>query len=267
MRREEQTLNFKKLILCLLLVATAFGRTWSMKPPLGTRLDTGLDLSKHCKLCLLMNEGGGNRINDLSGNRNYGVFSGDMSWVSGKFGPVLKGLGDTDSILLSSEITLTTSQSWSVYFWANQESGAGFSGMVAGDVDSTDDYIWFYPGNYIRVRCANQSSEWTEYTDFTGWHQYTITSDGTNLKAYRDAVYLSNKTPAATSLKIDSLFAGHSTRSFDFKGKLDHFIVFNKELTAGEIKQLYIDSFCMVYARPIYMYYAPAAGGQVIWIN
>lgn len=66
-------------ILLIWLLCSAFGPGWQ-KPPLGARLNQSL--AQGLNVCLLLNEGSGNAINDLGGNSSPRLIAGGWSSTS-----------------------------------------------------------------------------------------------------------------------------------------------------------------------------------------
>ena len=81
----------KRLLILLLLCTTVFGQ-WEypdQKPMLGQQISLGYADTEGLVGYLLMNEGVGNTVQDLSGNRKTGTMSGTVGWAVGEDGPVL----------------------------------------------------------------------------------------------------------------------------------------------------------------------------------
>ena len=67
-----------------------------IKPIRGSTLKRTHPLARGLVGGWLMNENGGNRVNDLSGNNNFGTFgagAAQPSWSIGKFGPAVTVTG------------------------------------------------------------------------------------------------------------------------------------------------------------------------------
>jgi len=100
-------------LLILIFVSSIVFGDWPYqhKPMLGQQVDRSHPCAKGLVGFWLMNEGTGNRIQDLSGNRITGTLVADTHFVPGKFGSALgfDGTGDYVSIgqpqVLTSGIT------------------------------------------------------------------------------------------------------------------------------------------------------------------
>ena len=65
------------LICSLIFIPTSEAKTpWTSKPPIGSQIDWSHPLAKGLVGCWLMNEGGGNVVNDIArrnNGTNYGI--------------------------------------------------------------------------------------------------------------------------------------------------------------------------------------------------
>ncbi len=81
----------------------------------------------------------------------------------------------------------------------------------------------------------------------TGWHMYSCTWDGTNLKTYMDGVLAENEVPTMTppeniSTQLAALFAyvtSAAARTGSFNGKGQHASIWSAALTAQNLLDLY----------------------------
>ena len=73
------------------------------------------------------------------------------------------------------------------------------------------------------------------------------------------------------SLAIGALSDNEGGRTAYWEGMIDHVLIYNRALTAGEIQKLYREPFCMYEEDSVAMMYdysgAPAPTGQVIMIS
>jgi len=220
----------------------------------------------------LFNEGSGNKVYDLSGNGNYGTLTNNAAWSVGTKGRCIKFNSNDDYVLLNRKISYGVGGIWTIVFWANKRAaGGGSDGIVCGELGTADNYIFLYTGNYLRyVNTATDMQQWTELTDFTGWHQYAIAADNNTEKLYRDGVYIAAGS-IDSSMEIDVIGAGYSNSGYDLDGKVFLFMIFDFALSASEIAQLYRDPFPWFKRVPIWMYKSlaapPAAVGQVITVT
>ena len=76
--------------------------------------------------CWLMNEGSGDRVFDLSGNRNPGNITG-ATWASGKFGSALKYDGTSDEVNFGDVLDSILTTGFTFSIWLNISSNTGSS--------------------------------------------------------------------------------------------------------------------------------------------
>ena len=131
-----------------------------LKPPKGAMLNRGHPLALGLVGCWLMNEGGGNIVNDLSGNGNTGVFVGDgVSWSAGKYGPGISLAGSDDYVSLGTNACILGSIPQFTVVCSAKVSKTGYHCLVskglplAGSpyagkgwaltIDQTNSYVYF----------------------------------------------------------------------------------------------------------------------------
>ena len=89
-----------------------------LKPPKGAMVNRGHNLSRGLVGLWLMNEGGGNIVNDISGNGNTGSLVADTHFVAGKFGSGIDFDGDGGTIQVPYSSELSPSTGLSIVMWA-----------------------------------------------------------------------------------------------------------------------------------------------------
>ena len=60
-----------------------------------------------------------------------------------------------------------------------------------------------------------------------------------------DSVWQAGSQKDNCRLYIKNLMSGHSEPTFDLHGMMDHFLIYNRALSATEILNLYRSPFCM----------------------
>jgi len=204
-------------------------------------------------------EGAGSVLHDSSGNGNDGTIHG-ASWTAGKFGNALRFDGQDDFVDCGNDASLSwRSADYSVCAWAKRMSTGSYDVIVGKQEDggnyrgwylrfnsrkaAVSDIIEFATGNYDRSWNGNGAvrSDGT-YTD-TNWHYICGVLDGKNSKArlYVDGVEIKNDAGSNT-YNIDnsvSLRIGAKENGEYFNGKIDEVRIYNRALTAEEIKQHY----------------------------
>ena len=234
-------------------------RYWPQKPVLGVPVNWGDPLAPGLLGCWLMNEGTGNKVYDLSGNENTGIFTGDGNvWQPGKFGSCVYTPDSADYITLP-RYDLTSGFTFVVWFY--------LVALPSGDYET--DYIineYVDASNNLRLTIRNMTGGnfYTEVEITYGgavtknslpivsnpegngrWVQFVVTWDKSNQRVYTDTKL--RDTDAATSnftQNIGLRWVGYSANV-----KFDHVMIYNHALSASEIAQLYLKPFGM-FRRP-----------------
>ena len=202
-------------------------------------------------------EGSGSVLKDSSGNGNDGVIYG-ATWVEGKYGGALSfdGVNDYIEIPDSPELSGGTGKSKTVELWFNMEKEGSLVTKYASASNkdwglSTSNVIFYYETGGRDIRFTSGT------TISTGeWHHIAFTferSVGTNnaklivyfdgnkleLKPYDrvlpDQLYDMPDTNAPVSIG----YTGKVYNSGYFNGKIDEVRIYNRALSAEEVKEQY----------------------------
>ena len=246
-----------------------------LKPRPFRKPDLGHPLSRGLVGCWLMTEGGGNIVQDLSGNGLHGTFAGDPTWTAGSDGPAITFDGTGDSIPLTSSLIKTPTVTVVAKVKMDSFVGAIGAGIVASNnsqlawrltTTTTNDTIKFSINAYntdIAFGTSNLSTG--TYYSLAGLY------DGTNVKVYVDGV---SGTPVAAAGPITygvdfEIGRQFTTDTYAFEGDIEFVYIFNRALSPTEIQSLYINPYQMFRRKPIELWTAasPAAapGGVVIF--
>jgi hypothetical protein len=243
---------------------------FTQKPPLGSLINWSHPLSRGLMGCWLMNEGSGNRISDLSGNGNHGILMNGPLWVPGKVGQALSFNGVDDSVNLGNHPSLNLPNAFTIAVWVNQTSLVNWSGIIS---KSNINYLLLIgqPGTpYLVAQVGgiekNTGSGTETILPNNEWHFLVGTFDGTYLRYYYDGVREGLET--ATGGNVDTTTADAYISDWDysnkFNGLIDGVRIYNRALSAKEIRWLYAQPYAMFERRPVWMDYVAAAGGLSI---
>lgn len=195
--------------------------------------------------------------NDLSGNRNNGTFQADAAHTAnGKInrGATFDGTGDyvlvtdsatldlTNAITLSAWIQATNVNRTNVIF-TKHSNLAGGSGYVL--FQNSDNKFYFQGGDGTTWPSLNAVSTGT-YTQTRAWHHVVGTFNGTTGYIYVDGEQVGTDTAGALvannlNLWIGDNVAGSGAGS-GIIGSLDEVRIYNRVLSAAEVKGLYEDT-------------------------
>ena len=243
---------------------------WISKPPLGTQLDWSNHLNKGLSGYWPMNEGMGNKINDLSMNGNTGTLTGmafpstaASGWNPGKFGPTLNFDEVNDYVdTNSASLGLNSSDNITIEAWFKTSQTYTDNAMIINDYDRTNVRGW-----QLSTDDTNQLAVYNirivgnyRYIYSTGlindgiWHHAVaiIMGNGSDIDLYLDGVDQGSSTLVGTG--VSQLYFGdgnviigrQSTPSERyFNGSIDGVRVYNRALSAAMVLQLYKEPFCI----------------------
>src|SRR4030042_1362592 len=266
------------ILLGLVTVSPGRAQGGGMKPMLG---DLIVDHDPGLVGCWLMNEGGGNRVNDLSGNGNHGTITG-ATWVPGKFGPCLSFDGDGDYVNLGLAPNIGNGGSQlSVCAWIKVPTNTvpGFQVIIDKTSTGTDIFDFYIDsGEDIRFRLFNESGSNAAGIYDEGvlnvanqWVFISGVFNGTKITVYKNGV---PDNPNAANwvggnIRSDShtlsIGAYNGGSGYYFNGSIDNVMIYKRALSASEIAQLCREPFCMFQQDRPDLYVAagaPPAGGE-----
>lgn len=265
------------LLLALLLLWTNLAGAWQ-KPPAGTLIKPGHPDAQGLAGYWLLNEGAGDTAFDLSGNGNNGTLYGP-TWVPGKDGWTLD-LDGSDDYITKDSPSFINAQSGSMSFWyRNEDTGVSIivSVSVAG---SNDDEIHLYADGAnervsyaLRVNGTTQlltRGEVGECTNNT-WCFVFFTSDGSIVKHYINGIEQTLTDGIGTNagqwfgdaVDADNFTVGgvrRATLDSSFQGMVGGIKIYNRVLSAAEVKQSYISPYTMLQQQQVWQWFVPAAG-------
>jgi hypothetical protein len=185
-----------------------------------------------------------NDVNDSSGNENHGTVFGDPTYVDGPagYGMAMEFDGD-DYVDTGNTEDLAT---WTIACWA--KSPAAPSGdSPSGPVHREKNYQfnWNHSDNTFRGSVSVSAGGWhaAKYgpVEADTWYHLAGTYDGEELKAYKDgALITTNDAPSGPPVaETGTLKLGrHATAEQYFTGTVDEAVIYNRSLTAGEVRYL-----------------------------
>jgi len=198
-------------------------------------------------------EGNGTQVRDISGTENNGSIVGNPKWnMSGKYGYGLQfdGKGDYVNVTDSSSLDITGALTLSAWIKLDYT-------MEAVDiiVDKRGE-IWALQGSQqadptkiqFDIQTEGGQSRIDTTTRFTTkgvWYHIAGTWDGTTMRLYVNGTQENamNKSGTLATNNNDFVIGGYDpTSGYDFNGTIDEVMIFNRSLTAVEIRELYSNS-------------------------
>ena len=233
------------------------------KPMLGTQLDRSDSLNNPV-LDLLMNEGHGDKVYDLSGYGNHGTLHGfdfpptrTSGWNPGRDGVALTFDGSDDyiSIPYSDSLNITGDLTIDLSFYFKTDWGVGDRWMSLVDKAWGDDprgsYSLFFRGSTGDLRLSRSSktivSAKTSWS--AGWYRLIATSN-----AYATILYINGVLDASTvggsdTGNLNDVNIGRSINNTHYTiGSIARVRILSRAMSSLEVMQTQIDPYG-VYLR------------------
>lgn len=246
------------------------GRT---KPKPGAQIDPAHPLSKGLVGCWLLNEGAGNRANDISGCGNHGTLAGmppnvhDSGWCGSMSGGGLCFGGSSDYVDCGNNSSLDIMYAYTVAAKIKMNTVAGGMRTIASKGEY-NYYELFNSADYVRVEVKTSGGTTRPETPVGGitintWHHIAYTYDGIAHKIYIDGVnqaltYVTGPFYGTITTTANNYQIGARNGKILFDGITDSLHVYNRALLATEVKTLHEDPFCNILTPR--RWYAPSAG-------
>lgn len=190
-----------------------------------------------------------NQMVDSSGNSNTGqlvAMSTTTSPVPGKIGGAMKFNGSSQYVTISDSSSLKPTQI-SFGGWVNKTSRTANSVPIGKITLGTNGYmIYAEDASDFTMKCfiyglTPNQVVFPGNAPLGSWNHYMCTYDGATIKGYRNGVLVvSTSVTGSISHSTVSLQIGkYSTNPQYFSGLLDDVRIYNRALSATEIKQLY----------------------------
>jgi len=201
------------------------------------------------RLYLTFDEGSGNYTYDYSGFNNTGeiINSTAINWTSGKYESGLYFDGTTNSWVNVTPAALNQRENFTVGYWMLTSDSAKSGTAIHGTNTGGNDFIVF---NYKSIAIYIKDSLWATGVALNdnSWHYVTVTRDSNVVKFYVDGVLRDTNSSMPTgALTIKCLVLGQEEDAvcggFDasqaFLGKIDEVKIYNRSLSADEVKADY----------------------------
>jgi len=233
-----------------------------------------------------MNEGCGIRIADISGSRNDGSYVNAVSsqplWSGGRSGPTLNfAAGGSQRVDIQKQYTPldVTGDRLSFSLWAQATvsganyllgtiNGAGTSGFSLNAPNDTSVRFIIGDGALVSMN-ANIKGTFSSGV----WQHFCCVYDGAFLRIYQNGISIG--TPVANTGNVvtnaNKLQIGaYGESGLYWTGRLDNVQVWNRALSADEVRLLYASPFCNV-VRPVTWVSSgvipPASISPVLWMG
>jgi len=189
-----------------------------------------------------MDESSGNAV-DSSGNGNIGTWNGTGSHYSaGKFGNGGEFNGSDDYVAIGEVISSDDFDAYTISVWANSSGYVNSVNAVVRDSGGTWLYITHNSNDKWQFRYwDSESTSHNLYSNNTitegEWCHIIITNDGSSQYMYIDGVQVDSEN--ASGFQANNFGLTISSSSGPFNGFIDEVRIYNRALTAREVKALY----------------------------
>jgi len=227
------------------------------KPPLGTRIDTSSSLGRGLVGCWLFNEGAGMKLFDISGYNNTGTLTNmeAADWVQGKRGKALSFDGSDEYVDLGTSAgNFNNTDSFSVSAWINANTLNSTNRCIVNRVTGSQANGWemrITTANKVRFILAstdaNYNGQDTTVLSTNTWYHVVGTWNGSDAKIFLNGVedtstpITQNSVGTITGTRTLAVGANAITSSSYFPGSIDDVRIYNRALTAQEVKELYVN--------------------------
>jgi len=156
----------------------------------------------------------------------------------------------SSNYLLNSSINNLTSTVGTVSIWLKKESQSNrqVGWNICDDTNTYNIYFELEADNSVRLYIDTSTGiddlQFSETISDTEWHHVVFVHDGSGIDLYIDGTFVERETTTRwwDEFTITRLYIGaysSSATSTMMDGKLTNFMIFEREFTANEVKQLY----------------------------
>ncbi len=226
---------------------------------------------------------GGTRLWDLSGRQNWGTLTNmdpATDWVTsgGKYALDFDGSNDHVNLGQRSPFQIDFSSRFSISAWIRTTAS---SGGIIGKRVLAGWYFSIEGANVIGLILQGTSSAIIVTSVASGvsdgnWHHvaatYTGNSNASGISLFVDGRQVSTTTVLNSAIgsmlnAIDTTIGAVTTNQFFLAGQIDDIRIYNRALTAGEVRQLYNVGRGNMPLRRRRRYTEQAAGFKGYWAN
>ena len=224
-----------------------------------------------------MNEGGGTKIFDISGDGRNGILTNGVKWGVGQFGSVLDfdGLGQYVDIPKTEHYDIITVSAWV----APNSAGQNSAGMIVGKDTTVDRWTWnVMTSNRLQFRHGWTSSNgrWNTPVNVLpqdgSWHNvvviYDSSSSANDPEMYIDGVsqtIIEGNTPAGSAITTSQnyIIGNRTSGNRTFDGQIDDVRIYNRALSRQEIREIYLNPFAPWEKKSLPSLFFISVGGDI----
>ena len=143
----------KSIIVCLAIISISLTFTTETYAEIDFETARGI---------WLLDEGKGDKIEDISGNKNHGELQGGK-WIKGPDGPALSLNGQNDRVIIPDSDSMYLEKAWSITSWVHVNKSENGYGHILGKRPANGTVA-----NYA-FRTSSSGTGWEAYFANAGW--------------------------------------------------------------------------------------------------
>ena len=188
---------------------------------------------------------------DYTNSSNEGTLNNGIAWnVSGYLGGAYKFDG-TDDYISITNINFATTDNWTLSSWVYQTGTKEFEFTFGSSgVSNTENFNFDNIAGIIHYRnSTNSYHTWNVGEDYkNAWHYFTFVCYGNGtMELFYDGVSQGTNPVGLTSPTFNAIGRAYENNNFNFEGRLDEVMIFNRTLSATEVTQIYNSTFSRFY--------------------
>ncbi|MFA4990396.1 MAG: LamG-like jellyroll fold domain-containing protein [Candidatus Paceibacterota bacterium] len=193
-------------------------------------------------------EGAGTIVNDSSGNNNSGTLISGPTWTDGQVNKALSFDGTDDYVdmgNISNFPTSATSPFTLELWWYREEPLPDNAEMHMLAIGSPSEGktralgVTFRDGRTRLDYLGYNYNFILDISTHVGWHHAVATMDNKHVKVYYDGGLVGETILTVNDLVSTQMYIGKGFWANPFKGLIDEVRIYNRALSAGEIKRHY----------------------------
>ena len=208
-----------------------------------------LDITSNLVAHYSFDEGSGTTAGDSSTTNNDGSLLGSPGWTGGQVGSgALNFGGDFDRVEIADNVaTDFGSGDFTVGFWFNSSAAPSGGSRLIGDLNGGDGFLFYESGGTLNFMVDSGVS----FVSLAAgglldgnWHHVVGTRSGDTFSLYVDGSLVDSTTSAGfgSVSSSETLRIGASSSSHgDFDGLIDEVRLYDRDLTASGVTELFID--------------------------
>ena len=177
-------------------------------------------------------------------SKNGTIFGGNTTVNGGVFERAIQFDGVDDEINISYSNSLNATQNITLSAWVYQTAWNNYPGIIGKLYETTGSYsMHIRDDNTIRFELEGTGyNPTTKAITNNQWNHVLTTYDGVTMRVYIDGVEVGSggAGPASRTGNNNNTWIGHLPGYGWFNGTIDEAMIFNRSLSAEEVKELYI---------------------------